>query len=92
MLKDLTRSSIYKQLKDSFYYPYYLSGPKVENLFAQLWGSIKEYSKTSSKQIAIDLGLESKPPGLFKWLADLAAIAKLGFQGTWGFQGKLRYS
>lgn len=87
ILKDITRTSIYKQLKEKFYYPYYLSGPKVETLFAQLWGDIKSYSRGSAKKISTEIGLQGKTTGILKWLAELAATARIGSGLEWNFTG-----
>jgi hypothetical protein len=83
MLKDITRTSIYKQLKGKLYYPYYLSGPKVEFLFAQLWGDIKSYSKGRLQELSLEIGLQGKTTGLLKWLADLVVSTRTTSKIEW---------
>ena len=84
-LDDITQSSVYKQLKGHLYFPYYLSGPKVEMLFTQLWGDIRGFSKAHSTELSSALGIEGKTSGLLKWLAEIAVSAHIGGAHEWSF-------
>ena len=86
IIDDLTKTSVYKKLKGNLYFPYYLSGPKVETLFAQLWGDIKGFSKTRSTELSTVLGIEAETSGLFSWLARLATSARIGGSREWALE------
>ncbi len=83
---DITKNAVYRQLKGRLYYPYYLSAPKIESLFAQLWGDLKGFTQSRSAEISSEVGITAKTSALLQFIAELAATARIGGTRQWVFE------